>query len=145
MNLHTLAVLCVDSMKDCADLFNPSWHTAKTQAVQARDSRPQRDQKIPAVDRSATAEASILPHSQYNSISPKFQKDSRRAYVLLEYRSAKSPFPSFLWAASRCVGSRKRFKLYRRLVKHSWSICLRIPIYAPFMRRGSRSCRKISS
>ena len=61
------------------------------------------------------------------------------------YRYAKSVCPWHLWAQVSTAGKVKRSKHYKKPPRHFWFICLKTQIYAPFMPRESRLCKKTFS
>lgn len=66
-------------------------------------------------------------------------------YLLHNIRSAKLPFPWSPQAVRLFDGKRKQYKHYKKAVRHSWFIYLKIRIYAPYMQSELRLCRRMFS
>lgn len=75
------------------------------------------------------------------------KKDAKLKLYLFGHniRSAKSPYPWSPQAVRPFDGKRKQYKHYKKAVRHSWFIYLKIRIYAPYMQSELRLCRRMFS
>lgn len=83
-----------------------------------------------------------LPFARLVCLSNNFRSNPA---INTSYRYAKSVCPWHRWAQVSTAGKVKPSKHCKKPPRHSWSICSKTQIYAPFMPRESRLCKRISS